>query len=487
MILSNLLAITPNEYLSAGILVLGALIILYLARVPFHRAMGAVGNVIYRLMRILAAATHRSNERLAERNRRVLLASGRAHTQRILAREFKRIHSMMAKYMEGQPRIHRQVSEIIARLEDDYTKGADVWPSLPDWIPAIKTVAEIDPGEDSLVAKMLKEIHHSLNQQHIKAIETYRQTTAKRHQILSKWMPLWRKISSHIQQADRSINQLNSQAETIDRYMAEYEAIRNQAEQVEDLLRSNAWKQFFISALMLIIFISAGFLNYHILSTAVAEITPIAGRLGPLAATQVSAMVLVFISIGAGAFFTESLRVTHIFPSIGSMDESLRRRFVWVSLTVVLMLACLQSLLIYLAPANAPASTQLGAIGSDPQRLSIIGPAVLGAILPLLIGFTAIPLETMTTATRTVAGIMARGILAALAVLFRLIGNLACSITGLLATLYDIIIFPAVWLEDAIAASRRNSSMAHGAAPPISKVVSEPSAHRNARDKDLRP
>lgn len=452
MILSNLLSITPDPYLSAAIWTLVILIVLYLARRPFHRAMGALGDVIYRAMRVLAAATLKSSAQLAERNRRVLLAFGRTHAQRILAREFKRIHSMTAKFMEGQPQIHRQVSEIIARLEDDYTKSADVTPSLPEWIPAIKTVAEIDHGEDSLIAKMLKEINHSLNEQQKKAAETYRQTTAKRHRILAKWMPLWRKINNHIQRTDRSIAKLENQAKSIDRYMSEYEAIEDQAEQVEDSLRANAWKQFFISALIMIIFIAAGYLNYHILSTAVAVITPIEGRLGPFTANQVTAMVLVLIAVGAGAFLTESLRVTHIFPNIGSMDEGLRRRFVWIFLIVVLVFAGLQSLLIYLAPGISPETPQLGAAGSDPYRLTVIGPAVLGGILPILVGFAAIPLETLTTATRTVAGILARGILGGLAVLFRLTGNLACSITRLLAICYDIIIFPAVWLEDVIGA-----------------------------------
>lgn len=475
MILSNLLAITPNPYLSTVIWTLVILIILYLARRPFHRALGSLGAIIYRAMRMLAAATLKSEKQLAERNRRVLLAFGRAHTRRILAREFKRIHSMMAKYMEGQPRVRRQVSEIIARLEDDYARSADVTPSLPEWIPAIKTVAEIDHDEDSLIAKMLKEIHNSLNEQQKKAAETYRQTTAKRHRILAKWMPLWRKIHNHIQQTDRSIAKLTNQAESIDRYMAEFEAIEDRAGQTEDLLRANAWKQFFISALILIIFITAGFLDYHILSTAVGAITPMAGRFGPFAATEATALVLVLIAVAAGVFLTESLRVTHIFPSIGSIDEDLRRRFVWISLTLVLVFAALQSLLIYLAPGTAPQTPQLTVAGSDPHRLAVIGPAVLGAILPVLIGFAAIPLETLAGAARTVTGLLARGILGGLAVLFRLIGNLACSITGLLATCYDIIIFPAVWLEDAIIARRGTSSVAQGAAPSISKAVSESS------------
>jgi len=480
MTLTNLLAITANPFLSAAIWALVILFILYLARGPVHRALGALGNIVYRAMRLLAASALGAEKKLAQRNRRVLLAFGRAHTRRMLARQFSRIHSMTASHLEGHPRIQRQLSEVIARLEKDYAESSNVPPCLPDWIPAIKTIADIDRGADTLVAKMLQEIRRSLEGQQKTAVETYRQATAERHRILTRWMPLWRQIRRQLQRSGKSVAKLSTQAETIDRYMAEFEAVEHRAEQIEDMLRADTWKQFSLSAVMLAILFGSGFLNYHILSAAIGPITAAAGRFGLFTAAQTAALVLVLTEIGLGVFLTEALGMTHTFPGIGSMDEQLRRWFVWIPLTLLLVFAGLQSLLIYLAPGIGAAALQPADLGSSRHALAVIGPAVLGAVLPLVLSLTAIPLETFAATTRSVSGLLARGILTGLAVFFRLIGSLACAAARLLATCYDIIIFPAIWLEDIVRTGRASSAAAAdpnlpGAQAALQKAASESS------------
>ena len=476
MILSNLLSITANAYLSAAIWALVILIILYLARSPVHRLLGALGNTIYRATRTLAAATVALDKKLAERNRRVLLAVGRAHIQRMLVREFKRIHSMVVKNVEGYPKIQRQLSEIIARLENDYASSADAPPRLPEWIPVIKTISEIDHGEDTLMGKMLKEIHHSLTEQQKKAAEAYRQATAKRHRILAKWMPLWRKIQNHLMRTESAIAKLSIQAETIDRYMSDYEAIEKTAGQTEDILRANAWKQFFISSFVLAISIGVGFLNYQLLSQATgAMITGIDG-IGPLSAHQTTALVVVLTVVGIGVFLMEALRVTHIFPSIGSMDEVLRRRFVLGSALLMLLLAAFQGLMIYLAPGTATQTYGTAVLPLSSHWLSRIGPTTLGVILPLILGLVAIPLETFATSARAIGGFLARVLLTVVATGFRLTGSLACAMTRLLTTCYDFIIFPAVWIEDAVLSGRKlPSDNPTGSARAMHQAVSESS------------
>lgn len=476
MILSNLLSITTNAYLSAAIWVLVILIMLYLARSPFHRALKAAGNIIYRAMRTLAAATVSMDNKLAERNRRVLIAVGRVHTRRLLIREFKRIHSMVVKNVEGYPKIQRRLSEIIARLESDYADSADAPPNLPEWLPVIKTIAEIDHREDTLMGKMLKEIHQSLNAQQKSAAETYRQATARRHHILARWMPLWRRIQGQLRRTEASIARLSHQAETIDRYMAAYEAIENKTGPTEDILKANAWKQFFISSFMLAISIGAGFLNYQLLSAATGAIIPGVDRMGPLTPPQTAALVIVLTAVGIGVFLMESLRVTHIFPSVGSMDDDLRRRFVWGSMSLLILFAGLQGLLIYLAPAIAPSIPRLADGQTPPHPLTSIGPAVLGVILPIVLGLVAIPLETFATSARAVGGFLARVMLAGLAIGFRLTGSLAWAMTRLVTTCYDFIIFPAVWIENAVIAGRKlPSAAAAGSASAMKQPAPETS------------
>ena len=326
------------------------------------------------------------------------------------------------------------------------------------------------------MGKMLKEIHQSLNEQQKKAAETYRQTTAKRHRILAKWMPLWRKIQNHLVRTEAAIAKLSIQAETIDRYMSDYIDIEKKAGQTEDILKANAWKQFFISCFMLAISFGAGFLNYQFLSKATGAIITGMNGIGPFSAPQTAALVIVLTVVGIGVFLTEALRITHIFPSIGSMDEVLRRRFVLGSALLILLLAALQGLLIYLAPVTASPVPELPGAQASHHWLMTIGPAALGVILPVVLGLVAIPLETFATSARAIGGFLARVLLAVVAIGFRLTGSLACAITKLLTTCYDFIIFPAVWFEDAVIAGRKPpSDTSTGSASAMRQAVSESS------------
>jgi hypothetical protein len=154
------------------------------------------------------------------------------------------------------------------------------------------------------------------------------------------------------------------------------------------------------------------------------------------------------------------------------MEEALRRRFLWGAAILLVLLAAFQGLLIYLAPGVA-ASQSTGRLASS-HPLTAIGPAVLGALLPLVLGAAAIPLETFATSTRAVAGFLARIVLAAVAVAFRLTGSLACAMTKLLTTCYDLIIFPAVWIENAITAGRKSPPDAStGSTPAVKQAASE--------------
>jgi hypothetical protein len=72
---------------------------------------------------------------------------------------------------------------------------------------------------------------------------------------------------------------------------------------------------------------------------------------------------------------------------------------------------------------------------------------VMGFILPFALAFVAIPLESFVHASRTVMGALAAAILGALAFTFRLLGNVARYGGEFFINLYDLAIFPSLWIE----------------------------------------
>ena len=88
----------------------------------------------------------------------------------------------------------------------------------------------------------------------------------------------------------------------------------------------------------------------------------------------------------------------------------------------------------------------------------------MGFILPFALVFVAIPLETFMQSLRTVLGFAAAGILRALAVALRVMGNFIRYSGEWLADLYDLFIFAPLWLERQVKSHMGGERKAAGAA-----------------------
>jgi len=67
--------------------------------------------------------------------------------------------------------------------------------------------------------------------------------------------------------------------------------------------------------------------------------------------------------------------------------------------------------------------------------------------LPFALAFVAIPLESFVCSSRTVLGGLVAWLLRMFAFLLRLVGNLGFYAGRFVVNVYDLIIFPAIWLE----------------------------------------
>ena len=63
----------------------------------------------------------------------------------------------------------------------------------------------------------------------------------------------------------------------------------------------------------------------------------------------------------------------------------------------------------------------------------------------------AIPFESFVSSARTVIGVMTTWLLRSLAFVLRLIGNLGFYAGRLIVNVYDLFIFPALWVEGLVA------------------------------------
>src|SRR6185503_17104386 len=161
-------------------------------------------------------------------------------------------------------------------------------------------------------------------------------------------------------------------------------------------------------------------------------------------------------------FLMETLRITHLFPGIHALSDSLRRRVMWVAFTLLVALAGIEAALALMRDMLiADKAALLQSLATAPHlagpadgwlsRIPTVGQMLLGFILPFALAFVAIPLEAFVAAARTVGG--AALVLAARGTAFglRLAGTLVRGLARVLVTAYDVVIVLPLMLERLLA------------------------------------
>lgn len=448
--------IVPSPILSGIIWFVLLVLILYFARIPAHFAIRSFGRVIQNAMRLSARAVMRAETRLNQRNREVLLAQGREAAERIIEREFDRIDSTVRRDLSEYPALHRQLSEEITVIDDDYKNSTEVPPEPPAWVKAVDAIAKI-PGKDPMVSSILEDIHVSMIKANTQAIEEYRKASHKRHEHLNKMMPHWRKVKSILGQVDKSVNSLLTRSQTIDRHMQDYEGIVKQSDSAVRMLSSSSLTQFFIAAFVLAIAVGGALINFNLIARPMAEMVGGTSRIMGFPINSIAALVIILVELAMGLFLMETLRITRLFPVIGALNDKTRIRLVWTFFSILLFLAFVEAGLAFMrellmredAATLASLRGESGAELVQNSSLWITTAAQMGMgfVLPFALMFVAIPLESFVHSLRTVMGILGVSLLRVLAWLLRVLGNVVRYLANALIQVYDLIIFAPLWIE----------------------------------------
>jgi hypothetical protein len=447
-----------NAALSALVWFVIAMPFLYAARKPVHEVLHAVGQLAGGPLRASSRWLLGAARDMRERNRQVLLAHGREEAGQQIAREFERVSLLVTRDLEGYPALQRRLLDEITRVEEDYKKCGEVPPPPPEWIDAISAVASVKTNGNELVVRLLEEINRSIKDIHEKTLAEYRRAYEERHEILDGFMPFWRSLDKTLTQADRKMTSLTDRAAAIDAQMARFEQIVNKSEQAEHALTVSALTQFFIATLVIVVAAGGALINFKLIALPMSEMVGAGDYItASLRTSEVAALVIIFVEATMGLFLMETLRITHLFPKIHALSDTMRKRMLWVAFTLLLTLAGIEAALalmrdMLIADKQAlmqSLATAHAAVAGDSwlARIPTIGQIVLGFILPFALAFVAIPLESFIASARTVGGAVLVIAMRALAVLLRLAGNFVRQVARVLVTLYDILIVLPLMVE----------------------------------------
>ncbi len=450
---------TPALSLSIWLAIV--IIVLYLGRKQAHQVLHSTGRAIYSTMRLWAMTLNRLEQKLSQRNREILLAEGAQAAQKSIEREFSRVTTLVERDLSQYPNLHREITETIQKIETDYKNSTDVTPLPPAWGEVVETISALPSNGDSTVNKLLGNIKKAVEDSHQQTLKVYKKTCSERHALLAEMQPEWRKLDKKMQQVNEKITALDERSQSIDRQIEHYENIRKATDSAVHSLGSSAMTQFFIAGLVLVVAVLGGLINFQLIAMPMSEMVGGTSYIGAMKTSDIAALVIILIEIAMGLFLLESLRITHLFPMIGSMDDRMRRRMMIVSFTILAILATIEASLAYMRDLLALDREALrqslvgvdasGAVDAQFRWIPSIGQMVMGFILPFALAFIAIPLESFIHSLRTVLGVVCIGTIRALRVVVRMIGGVFNHLSRTLISLYDLIIMIPLSIENLIA------------------------------------
>ena len=448
-----------NDFIpmSIAIWLIFIITILYFAKSPMYLAIRSLCTVLHDGLLQMSKSFIVVSTRLKERNREVLLSAGMSNVERHIEHEFSRVNTAIERDLSGFPVLKRQLLEQISKIDEDYHQSSNIPPNPPEWIEAVESLASL-PSESNgnkAVANILKEIHNATASQHKSAMEEYKKVVAAHHSALNKLMPYWRKVTKTLDVVGKTFTSLQERATQIDNRMDEYKDILSKSDKAERILSSSSMTQFFISGLVLAIAIAGAVINFNLIALPMSEMVGGGSYIGNYKTSDVAALVIILVEVAMGLYLMESLRFTRLFPVIGQMDDKMRRKMMYITLVLLIILAGIESSLALMRDQIALNNQALlqTLSGNEPviasnSMIPTIGQMVLGFILPFILTFVAIPLESFIHSSRTVLGVLSVGFLQLISFPLDLLAKIILNTGELLVNIYNIMIFPALWVEE---------------------------------------
>ena len=463
-----------NPALSAVLLFVALVLVLYGARRPAHRGIRAVAKAIDEGCSLTAEALRGVQQRMSERTREVLLSEGLEDAERQIEQEFRRISDAVERDMGAYPVLHRKLSDQVTRIDEDYRRVTDTPPEPEAWTQTLRAAGELveKAGNQTAASKAVDALRVTIEEAHDEAMDAYRETSRDRHELLARMVPAWRSMASTLNRVERAVANIFERSEHLDDLMASYREIAAKSDVAERKLTSSTLTQFTIATLVLVVASLGGFINFQLIALPMSEMVGATSRLGSMRTSDVAALVIILVEITMGLFLMESLRVTRLFPVIGRLDARARRRMAVATFSILFILAGIEASLAYMRDmlaADRMALTQqlAGAATQRPEFMWIpsVGQMVMGFILPFALTFVAIPLESFIHSGRIVLGQVAAGLLRVLAFGVEMVGFAARHLGEALQHLYDVVVFLPLKVEELLLRDR--ASDAEGAAPDV--------------------
>jgi len=466
--MNNLYILPEMPGVSIAVWIVASMIFLFFAREPVHKMIQAFSDATAGGLRKLAEWTKSTAQAMRDKDRKVLLESGVAKIQGEILQEFSKIDMANTKSLAGYPKLQLKLDDSISQIERDYKECGQVTPEAPGWSEVIESIGRAQGStSDRIIENMLSEIHKSAVDGEKKALSEFRDVAAKRHKILGSMAPVWKRVEKLGKDINNQVEKVMENGRNIEKYMARYEKISAAEPESIDMLSSKVTKLFIISLIVIFVGLVGAFINFNLIALPMSELVPAGVRVAGMAVSEVSALVIVALELVLGIFMFEAIGVTHTFPQISNMTRGKRKIILSGCLLGLLFLSTVEASLAVLRENLAEAKTALdislagesATVTNDiNSKITLIGQALLGFVLPWILAVIAIPLEMFIEASQHAFAKLYTVLITLLCHLANAIAFLIEGFFNILMHLFDIYIIIPMQIANLFAGKRVSAS-----------------------------
>lgn len=443
----NLLKIGPG-FIQESMLLWGlfAVVLLYLARNHAHLLLLSMTRVMARGLRGLAALLWRMRKQLQVLQTEMLVSGQREDVERKLKRDFQTLAKTVHRELSNYPTLNREVNALVTHIERDYQASVEIPPEPQNWLGAVDSITKAASGSGPALAEILEGMHSTLARASNDALEEYRYASRKRHLLLRRTAPQWRKVVTTLQRLERLISGLSDQILLTDSHMRTFRQLRSELLVPGVSLQMRFLARFILSILMLIGMGILATSEMTLLQAAMVRLltTPLHVFAWPF--PEIGAWVLVSTPILLGGMLLELGQFTQLTPQLGSLPARLRAQ-IGVVLTLLIFM------LIGLVGALVTLGTPLP-VGGNLGHASVFTEVSLSCLFFVLLLGAEWPFEAALHSGRQVGMSLFVGSLG-LFILFLRLCAWALHFSGLvLVRMYDLVIFLPIVIDEAWIARR---------------------------------
>ncbi len=428
----------------------------YLARVHAHRLIERAARGGQRWLRLAGRGCAALSQRIDTRNREVMLALQFEITRRQLEREFHRVAAAVEQDMTKFQHLERAITEHITVLAEDFERSTQVPPAAPGWIGAVDAIAKLQAENNpEAVARVLSDIHTSVQDQQRETMREYRWAVNARHKILADLRPLWRRAANLVESVGRDSRDLLARAHRIDTLMA---AFRELCAHRADARIESFLARWVVALLLTGAAVGLAIVNAALLTEPLAQVLGAASAAPPAWVAAAYTLALVAVAL----LLSEATQVTRLLPLIGGLPRNTRIMLTAMATVLLLALAAGESLLLTEVEA-------LAGLSESAANWSLAG---LGFLLPLMLALLSPALESLLATSRPVLAALTAQLLGFSAVLLRLGAGLWLELGRLLHHLFDLAIIVPTAAAEALERRRRaRQGQPESPPPPAANVT----------------